>query len=217
MEEQVWPEASDVEYITSAQAGGWGDMLRAFARFLDLPPGGRVLDAGSGPALLPRLMVGAGAKLAVACDDSWPMALRARELSAESSGVIQVTGSVLPSPFGDGAFDAVLATNLLFLLPDAAAGLEELVRTTRPGGTVGLANPTATLDRHSASAFAEERGLRGFGRTSWINYGRLAEGGRRLTASQWLELAQAAGLVEVRNQTRAAGHVAFVAGRKRGA
>jgi SAM-dependent methyltransferase len=217
VEELVWPEASDVEYITSAQAGGWGDMLLAFVRFLGLPPGGRVLDAGSGPALLPRLMVGAGARLAVACDDSWPMALRARELSAATSGVVQVTGLAVPSPFADGAFDAVLATNLLFLLPDAGAGLEELARSAMPGGTVGFANPTATLDRRSAGTFAEERGLRGFARISWINYGRLAEGGRRLTAPQWLELAEGAGLVDLRSQTRAGGHVAFVAGKKRGA
>lgn len=214
MEEQVWPEASDVEYITSAQAGGWGDMLLAFVQFLNLPPGGRVLDAGSGPALLPRLMVAAGARLAVACDDSWPMVLRARELSAATPGVVQVTGSALTSPFTGGAFDAVLATNLLFLLPDAGLGLEELVRSATPGGTVGFANPTATLDRHSASAFADERGLRGFGRTSWINYGRLAEGGQRLTAPEWLELARGGGLVDLRSQTRAGGHVAFVAGRK---
>ncbi len=215
VEENVWPGATDVDYITRAQAGGWGDMLRAFAQFVGPIAGGRVLDAGSGPALLPRLMAEAGARLAVASDDSWPMAQRGKELSVATAGVAQVMGSALRLPFADAAFDAVLATNLLFLLPDPGAGVAELARPVAAGGVVAYANPSATLDRQSAAAFAEERGLQSFARFSWVNFGRLAEGGRRLNASQWLDLAQTAGLVELRIQTRAGGHVVFVAGRKR--
>jgi ubiquinone/menaquinone biosynthesis C-methylase UbiE len=117
-------------------------------------------------------------------------------------------------PFAGNAFDAALATNLLFLLPDPAAGLAALANVTRPGGIVAFVNPSDAMSQAAAESFAAQRGLEGFARFSFINYGRLAEAHHRLDPAQWSALAGAAGLTDVRCETRAAGLVVFVRGVK---
>ena len=225
----AWPGPTDVDYFTQAQAGGWGDMLAAFARFVDLPPGSSVLDAGAGPGLLPRLLADGGARLAVGCDDSLAMVRRAVELAERDSaglvtrpravgecanpqGLVWLAGDALRLPFAAAAFDAAVATNLLFLLPDPAAGLLALARVVRPGGIVAFLNPADTLCIPAAEAFMDVRGIRGFDRFSFVNYARLAEAHHRLPADAWLALARDAGLVDLRVETRAGGLVLFVRG-----
>ncbi len=223
-ENRELPGPADVDYFTQAQAGGWGEMLRGFARFLALPPGWRVLDVGAGPGLLPRLLAGAGARLVVGCDDSPAMLRRAAALTAgqtDDSGAPGERAGVAPAwvladgvrlPFAAGAFDATVATNLLFLLRDPAAGIAALVRVTRPGGVVAFVNPSEGMSAAAAEAFAVQRGLAGFARFSFENYGRLAEAHHRLSAAHWSALAESAGLTDVRAETRAGGLVVFVRG-----
>ena len=229
-----WPEfpgPADVAYFTRAQAGGWGETLRGFARFLALPSGARVLDAGTGPGLLPRLLMEAGAQLAVGCDDAPAMLRRAAETVGNRSGsspedrigagsrthanLAWAVADAMHLPFGRAAFDAVLATNLLFLLDDPGTGLAQLVRVTRPGGIVAFINPSDRMGIAAAEAFAARRGLEDFDRFSFVNYGRLAEAYHRLSAAQWAELAVSLGLEAVRSEMRAEGLVVLVRGEKR--
>ena len=199
MSEKVeWPGPADVAYFTQAQAGGWGEMLRGFVRFLALPAGVRVLDAGTGPGLLPRLFAAAGARGVVGCDDSRAMLEQAQALTPRGAAdPAWAAADALHLPFADGAFDATLATNLLFLLPDPGAGIAALARVTRPGGTVAFVNPSDAMSRLAAEAFAAQRGLDAFGRFSFANYGRLAEEHQRLSPAQWSALAESAGLTAV--------------------
>jgi ubiquinone/menaquinone biosynthesis C-methylase UbiE len=190
-------------------------MLRGFASFLALPPDTFVLDVGTGPGLLPRLFVAGGARRGVGCDDSFAMLRRAVTLMPPGSGnLMWAAADAWHLPFADGTFDAAVATNLLFLLPDPGAGIAALARVTRRGGTVAFVNPGETMSRAAAAAFAAQRGLEAFARFSFLNYGRLAEEHHRLSPSQWTALAGAAGLTGVRAETRAAGLVVFVRGEK---
>jgi SAM-dependent methyltransferase len=45
-------------------------------------------------------------------------------------------------PFGDASFDAVLSTYGVMFTPDHARAAKELLRVTKPGGRIGLANWT---------------------------------------------------------------------------
>ncbi len=211
----------DVEYFTEAQAGAWGEMLRAFARFAALPSGASVCDVGAGPGLLPRLLAEGGARLVVGCDNSWAMLARA---SALTGGGAETPAGQAPAsprwlaadvqhlPCPGGVLDGVVATNLLFLLPDPATGLAELCRVVRPDGIVALLNPTEAMSLAAAEVFMDARRSTGFARFSFINYARLAEAHHRLSLAHWADLAAAAGLAEIHTEARAGGLVGFVRG-----
>lgn len=214
-EQNQWPGQADIEYQTQVQAGGFGQTLRGFVKFLDLPPGGTVLDAGTGPGLVPRLLSSTAA-LVAGCDDSDGMLRRARDLAPTGgpSAPRFVLADALRLPFASASFDAVLATNLLFVVPDLLGTVHELARVARRGGCVGWLNPSDRLNRETAAAFADDRGLAGFARFSFVNYGRIVESGHRLSGEQWSALASMVGLREVRVETRADGLMVFLKGRK---
>jgi len=50
-------------------------------------------------------------------------------------------GDALALPFADGEFDRVVAAEILEHIPDDLSAIAELVRVTRPGGTVALTVP----------------------------------------------------------------------------
>jgi len=216
MDEQTqWPGQADVEYQAQVQATGFGQTLRGFVKFLNLPAGGSVLDVGTGPGLVPRLL-SSDAGLVVGCDDSDAMLRRAGSLALPDapSGPCFVRADALRLPFASASFDAVLATNLLFVVPDLFGTVHELARVARRGGCVAWLNPSDRLNRETAAAFAGDRGLAGFARFSFVNYGRIAESGHRLSGEQWSTLAFTVGLRDVQVEIRAGGLLVLVKGRK---
>ncbi len=107
------------------------------ARFCDLAGirgGQRVLDVGCGPGPLTAELVsrtGAATVSAVEPSASFAAAARERwpEVDIRRCGAEQL-------PFPDGAFDAALAQLVVHFMADPVAGLREMGRVTRPGGTV---------------------------------------------------------------------------------
>jgi SAM-dependent methyltransferase len=64
----------------------------------------------------------------------------AREVGAASlAGAVQGDGTLLP--FSDGAFDRIIASEVLEHIEDDQAALDELARVLRPGGTIALTVP----------------------------------------------------------------------------
>lgn len=116
------------------------DVWPEAARFLDLRPGMRVLDVGTGAGAMVRFaaeaMQGRGEVVGV---DHDPLMLDAARRSMPSSPELSVRfeeGSALKLPFGDAEFDVALSGFLLCVLPDPLAALREMRRVTRPGGLV---------------------------------------------------------------------------------
>lgn len=211
-----WPGPADIGYQAQAQAGGFGQTLASFVKFLDLPSGAAVLDVGTGPGLVARLLAGR-ARFVVGSDLSAEMLAHGRALlpAGEVFAGAWAVADALRLPFPDAAFDAGAATNLLFLLSEPAHAIRELARVVRAGGVVGCLNPSDRLNQASAAAFAEERGLTGFSRFSLVNYGRLAEQYHRLSDEQWARMAAGAGLAEIRVEGRGGGLMTLLKGRKR--
>jgi SAM-dependent methyltransferase len=105
-----------------------------FATFAGIAAGMRVLDVGCGPgALTTELvrLVGADAVAAVDPSTSFVAAARDRHPGVE---VREAPAEALPFPMG--TFDAALAQLVVHFMTDAVAGLREMARVTRPGGTV---------------------------------------------------------------------------------
>jgi SAM-dependent methyltransferase len=69
---------------------------------------------------------------------------RGRAASKLHGGVLQ--GDVFRLPFGDGAFDRVICSEVMEHVHDYGAALAELVRVLRPGGTIGVTIPTAITE-----------------------------------------------------------------------
>jgi 2-polyprenyl-6-hydroxyphenyl methylase/3-demethylubiquinone-9 3-methyltransferase len=114
--------------------------VRTMLQFLDPAPGDRILDCGCGMGFylraLCRLATGTFAGV-----DGDPQALGFARQALDGLGVGLLRGDVLHLPYGDGAFDKVLFSEVLEHLPDDRQGLAEIRRVLRPGGTLALTVP----------------------------------------------------------------------------
>ncbi len=106
----------------------------AFADAAGVRAGARVLDVGCGPGgLTTELVARVGAVNVAAIDPSGPFVDGCRQ---RNPGVDVRIGMAEELPFGDASFDVTLACLVIPFMSDAAAGLLEMVRVTRPGGVV---------------------------------------------------------------------------------
>jgi ubiquinone/menaquinone biosynthesis C-methylase UbiE len=154
----------------------------------------RALDVGCGPGALTTALVGLlGEEHVAAVDPSEPFveASRARLPAVE----IQVAGAE-HLPFADDGFDAALSQLVVNFMSDAEAGVREMARVTRTGGTVAACvwdygggmtsirtfwQAAAEVEPERGAAAAESATMR------WCRPGELAE------------LWNAAGLTDVRS------------------
>jgi ubiquinone/menaquinone biosynthesis C-methylase UbiE len=133
----------------AARAAGWDDRFPddgpAFAAAVDTlspPMGGTALDAGCGTGrALEFLRRAVGPTGCVIGLDLTPEMLTEAAPKAPTAAAALILGDVGRLPLGNNCVDAVLGAGLLPHLPDPLAGLEELARVTRPGGTIGLFHP----------------------------------------------------------------------------
>jgi ubiquinone/menaquinone biosynthesis C-methylase UbiE len=115
--------------------GRWSEPLaRLFADVLDLAPGKRVLDVGSGPGALTAVLVERlGPDDVVAVDPSPPFVAA---LSARFPGLDVRRASAEALPLDDDSVDVAAAQLVVHFMSDPEAGLRDMVRVTRPGGLV---------------------------------------------------------------------------------
>ncbi|MGD9961574.1 class I SAM-dependent methyltransferase [Nocardioides sp.] len=115
--------------------GRWADPLAiAFADFVDVQPGDRVLDVGCGPGTLTAVLVdrlGSGSVSAIDPSESF-----VRATAARFPDVSTTSGAAEDLPYPDDAFDLALAQLVVHFMSDPVAGLREMGRVTRPGGVV---------------------------------------------------------------------------------
>ena len=100
--------------------------------------GQRVLDvaAGTGNASLPAAATGAE----VTASDLTPELLEAGRRRAEAEGLSLewAEADAEHLPFDDASYDVVMSSIGVMFAPHHQAAADELVRVTRPGGTIGL-------------------------------------------------------------------------------
>jgi demethylmenaquinone methyltransferase/2-methoxy-6-polyprenyl-1,4-benzoquinol methylase len=105
---------------------------RAVLDAVDPRPGQRILDLAAGTGTSSQPFADAGA-LVVPCDFSLGMLQVGKQARP---GLAFVAGDATRLPFADDSFDAVTISFGLRNIVDPDAGLAEMLRVTRPGGTL---------------------------------------------------------------------------------
>ncbi|MGH7124366.1 MAG: class I SAM-dependent methyltransferase [Stellaceae bacterium] len=129
--------------------------------------GDRVLEVGFGPGVAIEILAQAPARRVAGVDPSIEMIrqARARNGAAIAEGRIELRQSSAERlPFADASFDRALAINSMQVWSDADAGLRELNRVLRSGGSLALGftvhsgqQRTGVAERMTAAGFAEPR------------------------------------------------------------
>src|SRR6516162_4813236 len=125
---------------TNENCGAWAIDL------LEIRPDDRVLEVGFGPGVLLARLSALTTHIA-GVDRSREMIAQARARNAnaiERGGVVLHRAPADSLPFKAHTFDKALAVNSMQVWPDPVAGLREMHRVMKPGGTVALA-----FTRHS--------------------------------------------------------------------
>jgi SAM-dependent methyltransferase len=115
--------------------GAWSRPLAPqLADLARVRSGQRVLDVGCGPgSLTAELVARLGAASVSAVDPSEPFVAAVR---VRHPGVDVRSAQAEALPFPDGLFDAALAQLVVHFMADPIAGLRQMARVTRRGGTV---------------------------------------------------------------------------------
>jgi SAM-dependent methyltransferase len=103
---------------------------------LTIGPSSKVLDVATGTGAAALAAARTGAEV-TAIDFSAGMVQRVRAHGVPNIDARQIDGQALDLP--DASFDAVLSIFGVMLFPDWRAGLREIARVTRPGGSAAIA------------------------------------------------------------------------------
>lgn len=125
-----------------------------FAR-LRIAPGDRLLDLGCGAGRHAFEAARRGARVVAMDRDGAELApvaamfaamSEAGEIPAGASGTA-ITGDATSMPFPDGAFDKVIAAEVLEHIPADQAAMNEIARVLRPGGVAAVTVPAWLPER----------------------------------------------------------------------
>jgi ubiquinone/menaquinone biosynthesis C-methylase UbiE len=123
----VAPRYNQINALPEAAAATLGEALAAL-----VPPGAPALDMGCGAGRV--AIPAAAAGLPVVGVDLEGAMLREALTSATALPFTAARGTITRLPFAGASFNAVLSINVLHLVPEWRAVLDEAVRVLRPGG-----------------------------------------------------------------------------------
>jgi len=152
-ERSVWPSGRAYEpYV-----GRWSRLVaREFVDWLAVPPAARWLDFGCGTgALTETILHRANPAQVDGIDPSEGYLALAREQVRDARIRFNV-GDARRLPVESATCDAVVSALVLNFIPDLPAGMAEMARAVRPGGTVaGYVWDAMSLDEAARGALRE--------------------------------------------------------------
>ena len=142
MDERVSPDRQNMWTSGAAYeqyVGRWSrQVAREFLKWVVVPPGRRWLDVGCGPGALSQAILDQTAPSAVmGIDPSTDFIAFARAQVRDARVRFEV-GDARSLPSEAGRYDAVVSGLALNFVPQPDLALAEMVRVTRPGGSVAV-------------------------------------------------------------------------------
>lgn len=130
--------AASYDLGVEAYAALWSPVIlppaRSVVAAMELGPGARVIDIGTGAGALVPALQGAAADVTVVGLDASLEMLRAAQ---QSVGVATIQSDALALPIRDASVDAALVAFVLFHLNDPAVAVVEVAKVLAGGGRVG--------------------------------------------------------------------------------
>ncbi len=120
-------------------------------RAVDPQPGERILDLAAGTGTSSAPFAAKGAEV-VPCDFSLGMLQEGKRRQPQ---LPFVAGDALNLPFRDGVFDAVTISFGLRNVQDTHRALSEMLRVTKPGGTLVICEFSSPTNRHLRTLYSE--------------------------------------------------------------
>ncbi len=102
-------------------------------------------------------------------------------------------------PFEDDRFDIALSTCVMFLLPEPEKGLKEMIRVTKPGGTITMLNPSKKMNQMNAFEYSKAHQITGFEQTTLLKWSNVSTRRHRYSEEDMTELLNELGATEVIN------------------
>jgi SAM-dependent methyltransferase len=137
--EHPWENDALARVLESRLAGFWNPdyLQRIVLPLLNLKPGARILDAGSGNGSLSFLLARFVPDAQIIGVDITPKLVTDAQTQAAALGLTNVEfyeGDVFHLQFADASFDAAVCQTLLIHLTDPAGAVREMCRVLSPGG-----------------------------------------------------------------------------------
>ena len=132
---EVWASGAAYE----AYMGRWSRLVaREFLAWLEVPPGSRWLDVGSGTGALSRTILELAAPGEVnGIDSSAGYVAHAQEQIGDERVHFEA-GDAQALPVETGSYDAVVSGLMLNFVPQPQQAVAEMARAARPGGLVAV-------------------------------------------------------------------------------
>jgi ubiquinone/menaquinone biosynthesis C-methylase UbiE len=172
----------------------------------------RLLDVGCGPAHVARALAQRGYDV-TGVDRSPRLLHIAKKLAARQNIRLRLErASTDDLPFPEATFDCSFATGVIYWVEDPEKTLREMMRVTRPGGTVASLDPRSSMSISGMQEYSAKFHLSRRDARKLSTWATVASFNRRFTEAELRRLFESGGLVNLVFEQRLDGMVWFSKG-----